>query len=518
MKIAGWAGLMAAAALMAGCGNFWQAPGGSRNSFTLTNSGSVTVAQGATSSNVTITVTPGSSFTGTVALTCAVSTAPSGVTSSNYPTCTLSSSSLTFSTVTAQTPTMTATALSTTPLGAYDITVTGVSGSIAETTTVCVEVGTGTCTVAATASGKFYILNSPTSGSSTIVGESIASGAVTPISGSPWTVSGTPFLTASTMAIDPNDHFLCVSTTNGVWAYPITSGALGTAASASGDQDAAAIQVDQSGTWLVEAILVATGDVQLSAIPINSSTGANAASSSRAVGSTGFSAPNAAVHQLVISQDNKNVFVALGEGGTLVVPFNVNAPFPNGEAYTALIGVANTTTPGSALSVAVDPSATPRLFYIGETWAGSSGTTGGLRAFTYASLSTSPVSLVEAAGSPIASGGIAPNFVLPDASGDYVYVANGTGTSAGDAGVLGQFAVTGSAPNFTISSVGTAPTGVQPLGLAEDSTKSYVLEVGSDGSPYFDAFTFDSTTPGKLDSQIPSTTASNSIAIVAAPK
>jgi hypothetical protein len=41
--------------------------------------------------------------------------------------------------------------------------------------------------------------------------------------------------------------------------------------------------------------------------------------------------------------------------------------------------------------------------------------------------------------------------------------------------------------------------------------------VGSSGSPYFDSYTFDSTTAGKLDSLTTSTSPATSIAIVAAP-
>src|ERR1035441_46669 len=58
-----------AAGFLAGCGDFWQAPGGSSTSFTLTNSGAITVSPGATTGNTaTITVTPSNSFTGTVTL------------------------------------------------------------------------------------------------------------------------------------------------------------------------------------------------------------------------------------------------------------------------------------------------------------------------------------------------------------------------------------------------------------------------------------------------------------------
>jgi hypothetical protein len=54
--------------------------------------------------------------------------------------------------------------------------------------------------------------------------------------------------------------------------------------------------------------------------------------------------------------------------------------------------------------------------------------------------------------------------------------------------------------------------------MALDSTGSYVFEVGSSGSPYFDAYSFDATTTGLLDSQVTSTSVATSIAIVAAPK
>jgi hypothetical protein len=62
------------APLLSGCAGFWSAP--SNTSFTLANSGNLTISPGSTGTS-TITVTPGSSFTGTVALTCALTTSPS---------------------------------------------------------------------------------------------------------------------------------------------------------------------------------------------------------------------------------------------------------------------------------------------------------------------------------------------------------------------------------------------------------------------------------------------------------
>jgi hypothetical protein len=505
MKMGRWAGLLAAATLMAGCGDFWQAPSGG-SSFTLTNSASITLNTTASSTgSSTITVTPANSFTGTVALTCAVTSAPTGVSSANYPTCSLSPTSVTISSAAVQS-TLTATNSSSPATGPYVVTVYGTSGSTTETTTACVVVGSGSCGSTAGTSGNFYILNSSTS-NNTIAGYYISSGKLNAI-GSPITVNGIAYA----VAIAPNGKFLCVSSSDGVYAYPINSGALGTGVKVTGDL-AYALQIDSTDSWLLEAVpILGGGEVTLNAVPINSTngtfTGATVATASFTV--TGATLPQG---QMVISPDNNYIFIALETGGTIIVPFNASNPLPSTvNAATKLIGVAN--TGGSALSVAVDPSSTPRLFYIGETLAGSGGTTGGLRAFDYSSLagcSGTSCTLTQASGSPIASGGSAPNFILPVATPSYVYVANGVGNITG-------FAVTGSSSSgYTLTTGSTVLTGAQPAGMALDSTGSYVFEVGSSGSQYFGAYTFDATTTGQLDSQVSSTSPATSIAIVAAP-
>jgi hypothetical protein len=343
-------------------------------------------------------------------------------------------------------------------------------------------------------------LNGGTSGS--ISGYNVNSSSLKSV-GSSVSLTG---VTPIAMAIAPNGKFLMVSTGSGVFAYPITNGVVGSSGvSVTGDV-ANSIEIDTTSSWLLEAIppLGTAIYPALSAVPINPSTGAytQATIQSLSLQVANASLPNG---RLAISGDDKNVFVALETGGTAVVPFNNGSASPLSSTAT-VIGVAHTS--GSALSVAVDPGTSPRLFYIGETLGDSGGTAGGLRAFTYASLST-PSSLVPATGSPIASGGLGPTFILPEAAGNYVYVADNAGSIYG-------FGITGSSGSYTISTAGSVSAGSQPLGMAEDSTGSFIFEVGSAGSPYFDAYSFQAST-GQLTSQVTSTSAATSIAIAAAP-
>jgi len=495
--------LLAAAPLvagLAGCGDFWEAPGSGSTSFTVASNENILVAPGATTGNTsTITVTQSGSFTGTVALTCTVAS-PSGAVSPT--TCGLNPASVSISSSsTAPTSTLTATTTSSTTAGDYTITVTGTSGSVSQTISVCVAVGSSACSTAASTSGNFYILNSSISSGSTntIAGYYISASALKAISGSSYTLNGVGYA----VAMAPNGKFLCVSSTDGVYAYPITNGALGTGVVVTQDL-AYSIQIDSTNSWLLEAVPYpgGSGGVTLNAVNINSSNGTKILNSS--IPTAGFTVANAylPLGQMVISPDNKFIFVALETGGTIVVPFNSSNPLPTGVTYTYI----SADNGGSVLSVAVDPSSTPRLFYIGQSLGDTTGKTGGLRAFNYASLP----SISEISSSKIASGGLVPNFILPVATPDYVYVADGTGSITG-------FSVTGSGSSYTLATGSTVTAGDEASGMALDSTGSYVFEVSWSGSPYFDAYTFDSNTTGQLDSQVTSTAPANSIAVVAAP-
>ena len=399
MKIGSWARfLLAVAPLLAGCGDFWQAPtgGSGTGSFSLTNNGPITVTPGATSGNTaTITVTPSSSFTGTVTLACALTSSPSNATSP--ASCSLSSSSLDFtsSSTEAQTATMTATTTASTTAGGYQFTVTGSSSGVSsETTSVCVEVTSGTCSSATGTSGYFFVLNQ---GTNEIVSMQLSSGQVSGISNG-LLVAATPTVEPAAIAVGTpngnNGNFLYVSTEGGIYLYTIASnGALTVGNSgqpiAPIPYIANSMRVDSTNSWLVFTI---SGLSQLYALAINSSTGLPTV-----LGEQPVTLPlptNATPLQLVISPNDSSsctncyVFVAMGNAGTETVLFNPASANP--FVGSGNISVLNNQTDRADNTVAVDPQ--NRLLYVGETGDGSGTQTGGLRAFTFTGTGTSEIS------------------------------------------------------------------------------------------------------------------------------
>jgi len=351
-------------------------------------------------------------------------------------------------------------------------------------------------------SGPFYVLNT-SPGQVEIAGYSMISGKLAALPGSPYGLPSGPHA----IAIAPNNSFLYVSTQTGVYLYTIGAGGALTLTSTtpiSTDFAAYSMQVDATNSWLLDA----SGTGYLYAIPISPTTG-KATSAVQQVSLAGI-----APRQLVISPDNKNIFVALGSSGTEVVPFTAaNAdPLPT----SAGIPIAVKEVAGAAVSVAVDPA--NLLFYIGETGGGTGSTnTGILRAFTYSSVAGTPS---EIAGSPYASGGLTPVSILPVTSGSYVYVANAM-VSNSTTGSISGFGVNAAGTAYSLRLLGTmASTGITPNGLAEDSNGAVALLVNTGGGPDLDIYSFDSTTAGKLDLVLSASTGTDpvgALAIAAAP-
>lgn len=353
--------------------------------------------------------------------------------------------------------------------------------------------GSGTTTT--DSSSVFYVANASTK---QIIGYEIESGTLTAISGGSQTFSSAP----TAIAIAPSGNFLYVATAvSGIYLCAIGSGgSLGTPQSISGDS-AGTMQVDPSSHWLVEA----GANAFVSAISINSSTGVATSSQEQTA-----NVPAGTVMQLAISPDGNYVFVADGTSGTEQIAFNYQNADPFGNESNQK--VVNSSV-GSAQSVAVDPE--NRLVYVGEV-AVNNGTSnaGGLRAFSYSSSGMSEIS-----GSPYASGGVAPYSILPVGYGsvanEYVYVANRTVTNSTTGNIQG-FSVTTSGSTYSLTALSTTvSTGDFPVSLAQDSTGNFMLVTDADGNPDLEAYTFDSTTAGQLDSVITASTGSDSTGAVA---
>ncbi len=335
-------------------------------------------------------------------------------------------------------------------------------------------------------SGKFFVLNAATT---QLAGYYVNAGVLTSLPGSPYTLPATP----QALTISPNNSFLYVSTISGIYLYLISSnGQLspGNSGNPISSDQAVSMQVDATNSWLLD---VASGASQAFAIPISPTTGLVTQPSEQYV-----PLPATTLQQIAISPANTTVSVAMGSGGTAIVPFTA----ANTNPFGAVTTVAVKSSAGAALSVAFNPASS--LLFMGETVASSGSNSGGLRVVD---LST----LKEISGSPFASGGLAPYDILPEKAGTYVYVVNRQ-VSGSSTGVIQGFTIstTGGVDSLTALST-TTPAGTHPVALAEDNTSTFVFAVNYDGNPDLMGFTFDATTAGLLDSAISSATGTDPV-------
>jgi 6-phosphogluconolactonase (cycloisomerase 2 family) len=341
-------------------------------------------------------------------------------------------------------------------------------------------------------SGFFYVLNA---GTNQVAGFYVNKGVLTAVPGSPYSLAATPLA----IAVAPTNAFLYVSTLSGIYVYSIATNGqltLGNNSQLISADQAASMQVDSTNTWLVEAF---TGVAKLWAIHINSSTGLPASTIQQSV-----PLASSLIQQVKISPDNKFAFVALGTGGTAVVPFNPNSANPF-VATATYIPVKN--SGGGAISLAFDPitsaTTTPRAIYIGETAASPSPNTGGLRVFTYSDFK-------EISGSPFAINGLAPSSILPFSSGSFVYVLNRQ-VSGSSTGIITGFSIADT-NGFTLTPLGSTFTvGTNPQDMIEDSTGAFVFAVNFNGNPDLTGYTINSTKAGYLDTVISAATGTGQV-------
>jgi 6-phosphogluconolactonase (cycloisomerase 2 family) len=363
--------------------------------------------------------------------------------------------------------------------------------------------GSGGSGGSGTASGFFYVLNQKTA---QVAGFSFAANSttLTAVTNSPYTLAAAPV----SVAMSPNGGFLYVSTAAGIFVYSVNA-STGQLTLQNNQQvisaDAAfAMAVDPSGGWLVESI---PGLAAINAIPLDSTTGVLLSGASEQ--SVNLPAGAATVQGIAFTGSgatNRYVFAAMGTTGTAVIPFTSST---SGNPFGAVKTIAPKNSTGGDTAVAVD--LTNPVLYVGETVAFTNTTSnpGGVRMFTIGANSA----LTEVTGSPFASGGVGPSAILPTTH--YIYVANKavTGSNNGNITAFGITTTGGTATGLTAVTSGTISAGVSTLGLAEDSSGTYILAVNSSGSPDLNAFTIGTT--GALTSYATASTGTDPVQAVA---
>jgi 6-phosphogluconolactonase (cycloisomerase 2 family) len=319
-----------------------------------------------------------------------------------------------------------------------------------------------------------YVTNVDSSGSGgTLTAYSLASGVLTQLSGSPYTLTATP----TSIAVAPNNAFLYVGTNLGIFLFTIASDGTLTEGNSStiiylGPTQPQALTVDATSSWL---IIANQNSTELDALAIDPTTGIPPSSTPVSISL----ATGAAPQQVTMSPANDNIFVAEGAAGTDAIGFSPTGKTTFGTRVH--IGMLKTSTASNA--VAVDSTST--YLYIAEN------TSNQLRLIAIADL-TKDVADYPTGQDPVA--------ILPDLSGSYVYVSNAT-----DNTITGFSFSAGALTALVDSPFATAKTSV---GLVEDSSKSYILDAGFGNNPNLWVYKFDGTSLGTLDVTTTTSTAS----------
>lgn len=314
-----------------------------------------------------------------------------------------------------------------------------------------------------------YVANA----SGSVAGFPLPTAAFTSISGTAY-VLGSPL---SALAASPKGTFVYVATTAGpVLLYTIgTNGALtvgnnGTAVTST--LTPTWITIDPTGNWL---FLLSTSINALLEYQINTTTGILTQ-----VGATsGIPISAGVATQVYVTANDQNVYVGVGLGGFDAFTFNsTTGALSNPQHMSAQGG-------GAAITFGSDPNS--KFLFVGEAGRG-------IRSFSIGSGGT----LTEVSGSPFTSP-LGPSSIVVDPTSKYVYVANKT------AGVITGYTL---AANGGLTELSSSPfqAGTGPNAMSLDTTGKYLLVTSSGGGPDLEVFSFDVTTPGKLDPVASATT------------
>jgi 6-phosphogluconolactonase len=323
-----------------------------------------------------------------------------------------------------------------------------------------------------TTGNQVYVVNQTTK---SVSGFAVGTATLTAVSNSPITLGSIPFAEVVT----PNDAFLYIAGQASLSLYLINANGSLSAPTGGAVQNlvtAASLAVSPDGQWLIALDSLTQ---QLDIYQINSSTGALSD-----VGSPTYSLHAGAgawqPSMVKVSPDGTLIFAALGTGGDVVFSFNTTTGLATQEQ--SLVNV-NASTGDYGL--AIDPKTA--YLYIAR-----SGTSGGIGVYAIGSGGV----LNSVTGSPFAAGSGTLSVVL-DGTGTYVYAANRT-----DNTISGYTIVAGATPaalSLTPLSGSAYKSGISVQSLGIDRTGKYLLAASVGGGADLTMYSFDITTPGKLD-------------------
>ena len=329
----------------------------------------------------------------------------------------------------------------------------------------CQKASCPTTTSSTSTTGDYAYVSNSTSGSTYVAEYNIGSGALTAISGSPFSLGYVPVA----MKVSPNNAFLYVgSGAGGIYLYTINSstGALTSASSnpqiTTGSASLSSLDISPDGNYLFA--LDSTGFI-LSEYALNTSSGALTGPTTFATpGTSGCTLAGTPVSQsctVKVSPSGSYVAVALGTAGTVVYPYTSSGGITNTAYIDAIPCCGNVSSPSGDFSLAFDSN---DYLYIARTSTLSS----------YGSVGSSTATY-EGSVTYTSTSGTTPRAVTLSNAYTYLYTANEGSSNISGFGLSGA----GSASALSGSPY-TGPTNVSAL--AWDNTSTYLIAVGYNAS------------------------------------
>lgn len=350
-----------------------------------------------------------------------------------------------------------------------------------------------------------YVANATTQN---VAGFQVGTGTLTAITGSPFSLGYVP----SAAVVNPANSILFVASSGTISSYSISSS--GVLASLSnpaitGLSNVVSMAVSPDGQWLFAldgtAVNTATGQygIQVYEFQINSSTGALAATTSGGATYSGTytiqgptAPPTPVLSQIAVASvtNGEYVFVAMGTGGTLVIPFNTSTGVQSAPTQYGIPGGSSIYLANDALAV---NSTTGVLYVVSSNTSSLNGT---IAAYTIGS---------NAALTSLASGTTAfqPTSVALNHAGTDIYVGNLASNS------ISGFSTTASGSTLTALTNSPYSLSAAAVGLAADRSGDYLLAIANTGNPNLTMFSYDATTTGQLDEAASTATGTNPVAI-----